>query len=89
MVHTDQVQTHKKHLRMFKRILPSVRGAGGSTAELQHVCLAEFPGWREVRHLGCGEMLALGAFSLRKMCGFSVEQKSWQSETLSGVTEKA
>lgn len=33
MIHTDQLQTHKKHLKMFKCILPSVRRAGESTAE--------------------------------------------------------
>lgn len=89
MVCTDQVQAHKKHLRMFECILPFVRGAGESTAEPQQVCLAEFPGWRGVRHLGCGEMLTLGAFSLRKVHGSSVEPKSRQSETLSGVTVRA
>lgn len=33
MIHTDQVRTHKKHLKMLKCILPSVREAGESTAE--------------------------------------------------------
>lgn len=64
-------------------------GSRGEHCRASVFQLAEFPSWREVRYLGCGEMLILGAFSLRKVCGSSVEPKSRQGETLSGVTGRA
>lgn len=41
----------------------------------QHICLAEFPSWREVRHLGSGEMLPLGACFVKSawiLCGAKI-----------------